>query len=428
MAASALNLLPGKSLGPFRLGQPVADALAAVEDAAHGGSAGGEGGEGESEDAALAALASSLQVRYDAEAPLAADLVLSFPAGGFHLRFDPRSQRLRLIEVYDVARCKLRYSRRPVGGAPAHATFQHLAATLGPTFPGAFDARRCAYVLRYPGLALHFPIPKQHAAAVAAEAARPGAAHPLELPDGTTPVCARMLLHAGGAEDDPAEAAPPALPHAVLPLHYMETVTCVLGKGLRFEASGHELAFGAGAQDVWAALGPPDAECSRADDAMGIHAAAAGPEGDAAGSSEQGGVRAEDRFWNYFSRGVDLLLDGETHTLKKVVVHANWPGHPDFNAYAKCNFVLAEGPSSGANGTQCGADGGDKDQQPRRVLATVDSNWREAAAALGPAGPPAVHMGADGNPFGHTWVYGCRHAAVEVMSNGALASVTLSAG
>ena len=42
------------------------------------------------------------------QALLNQDIVINFPEHGFHLRFDPRSQRLRLIEVYDVTRLQVR--------------------------------------------------------------------------------------------------------------------------------------------------------------------------------------------------------------------------------------------------------------------------------------------------------------------------------
>ena len=38
--------------------------------------------------------------------------------------------------------------------------------------------------------------------------------------------------------------------------------------------------------------------------------------------------------------GLDVLFDGQTHKVKKFVLRTNVPGHPDFNIYAKCNFVL----------------------------------------------------------------------------------------
>jgi hypothetical protein len=49
--------------------------------------------------------------------------------------------------------------------------------------------------------------------------------------------------------------------------------------------------------------------------------------------------------------GMDLLFDAKTHTLKKAVLHSNYPGHPDFGTYAKCNYsvwlpVLDSSPNS----------------------------------------------------------------------------------
>ena len=46
-------------------------------------------------------------------------------------------------------------------------------------------------------------------------------------------------------------------------------------------------------------------------------------------------------------RGLDILFDGQTHKVRKFVLRTNVPGHPDFNVYAKCNFVLVF-PSAGA--------------------------------------------------------------------------------
>ena len=81
-----------------------------------------------------------------------------------------------------------------------------------------------------------------------------------------------------------------------------------------------------------------------------------------------------DYFYNYFTRGLDILFDGQvfiffgssnihiindsmhdnlctqnsnitvlylqTHKIKKFVLHSNYPGHADFNSYIKCNFVI----------------------------------------------------------------------------------------
>ena len=57
----------------------------------------------------LSFLESGLRdVRCHMQALFNQDIVINFPEHGFHLRFDPRSQRLRLIEVYDVTRLQVR--------------------------------------------------------------------------------------------------------------------------------------------------------------------------------------------------------------------------------------------------------------------------------------------------------------------------------
>lgn len=62
------------------------------------------------------------------QAQLDQDIVINFPEHGLHLRFEPRSQRLRLIEVYDVSRLQVRSLRRACHGARAGT--QHASGEL----------------------------------------------------------------------------------------------------------------------------------------------------------------------------------------------------------------------------------------------------------------------------------------------------------
>lgn len=41
------------------------------------------------------------------------DLILNLPEHGMHLRFEPRHQRLRLIEIYDISRVQVRFPCLP---------------------------------------------------------------------------------------------------------------------------------------------------------------------------------------------------------------------------------------------------------------------------------------------------------------------------
>ncbi|KAF3490106.1 hypothetical protein F2Q69_00056614 [Brassica cretica] len=120
-----------------------------------------------------------------------------------------------------------------------------------------------------------------------------------------------------------------------------------------------------------------------------------------------------DYFYNYFTRGMDILFDGETHRAKKFVLHTNYPGHADFNSYIKCNFVISVGES------EAEANRGGNKITPR-------TNWEQVKEILGECGPAAIQtQGSTSNPFGSTYVYGYQNVAFEVMKNGHIATITL---
>ncbi|KAI4386795.1 hypothetical protein MLD38_004697 [Melastoma candidum] len=95
MGVIALDLRPGQGIGPFSLGMPICEAFVQIEQQPN--------------------IYDVVHVKYLDEDPLKLDIVISFPDHGFHIRFDPWSQRLRLIEVFDVKRLQLRCSNLLIG-------------------------------------------------------------------------------------------------------------------------------------------------------------------------------------------------------------------------------------------------------------------------------------------------------------------------
>ena len=65
-----------------------------------------------------------------------------------HSNIDPSSQRLRLIDVYDLHRVSLSYATQAIPQIP---TLSSTYKIFGPTYPGTFDVRKQAYILQYPG-------------------------------------------------------------------------------------------------------------------------------------------------------------------------------------------------------------------------------------------------------------------------------------
>uniref|UniRef100_A0A7C9D597 Uncharacterized protein n=1 Tax=Opuntia streptacantha TaxID=393608 RepID=A0A7C9D597_OPUST len=386
MGAIVLDLRPGLGIGPFTLGMPICEAFGQMEQQPN--------------------IYDVVHVKYFDEDPLRLDIVISFPDHGFHLRFDPWSQRLRLIEVYDVRRIQMRYATSLIGGQTALATFIAVYQLFGPTYPGTYDKDRGVYYLFYPGLSFAFPIPVQYA-----DCCNDGAAElPLEFPDGTTPVTCRVCIYDSalgkkvGVGSLMDKATVPSLPAGSI---YMEEVHVKLGEELWFSVGGQRIPFGASPQDVWTELGRPCGIHQKQVDQMVIHSAS---------DPRPRTTLCGDYFYNYFTRGLDILFDGQTHRIKKFVLHTNYPGHPDFNSYIKCNFVIHCSDLGGSfpdvsNGNHC---------------LTPSTKWEQVKEILGDCGRAAIQtQGSANNPFGSTFVYGYQNIAFEVMKNGYIAAVTL---
>ncbi|XAR73804.1 hypothetical protein NMG60_11007895 [Bertholletia excelsa] len=386
MGVIVLDLRPGLGIGPFSLGMPICEAFAQIEQQPN--------------------IYDVVHVKYFDEEPLKLDIVISFPDHGFHLRFDPWSQRLRLIEIYDIKRLQMRYSTSFIGGPSTLATFVAVYALFGPTFRGIYDKDRGVYTLFYPGLSFAFPIPSQYT-----DSYHEGEEElPLEFPDGTTPVTCRVSIYDSSTESkvgvgsllDKA-SVPPLRPGSL----YMEEVHVKLGEELWFTVGGQHIPFGASPQDVWTELGRPCGIHQKQVDQMVIHSAS---------DPRPRTTLCGDYFYNYFSRGLDILFDGQTHKIKKFVLHTNYPGHADFNLYIKCNFMIY------------GLDLGSfhQDVNTSKCCITPSIKWEQVKEILGDCGRAAIQtQGSASNPFGPTFVYGYQNVAFEVMKNGYIATVTL---
>jgi hypothetical protein len=87
-------------------------------------------------------------------------------------------------------------------------------------------------------------------------------------------------------------------------------------------------------QDVVSELGEPSSTCTK----PARPASLLPPSGMAAGGAAAPPSPPPDYFFCYAHRGLDVLFCGSRHRLKKLVLHANAPGHPDFGLYTKCQF------------------------------------------------------------------------------------------
>ncbi len=122
-----MDIVPGQGLGPFRLGLGVNDALSMLRNG-------------------FLPLRPKVDVIYSSKAPLKKDLVLRIRELGLQLRFDGISQRLRLIDAFDLGKIVLTHKGRAIAPRGKAVTFLTLYNFFGPTFPGSFDAKLLLYV------------------------------------------------------------------------------------------------------------------------------------------------------------------------------------------------------------------------------------------------------------------------------------------
>lgn len=233
-------------------------------------------------------------------------------------------------------------------------TVDQIDRCFGATHPGLFDEHRQLFALDFRGLSFYFPVDSQY---------EPGRSHglgSLRFAEDYSPVLAKMIIYCG---NNATEAPVPQLPLSCYRGHvYCEDChvmrnangTKTLGLRLMLVACSsnileptrvqleREVSFGDSAQTVAAKLGTPSRVFYKAEDKMKIHSR----DYHKRVSSER-----SDYFFNYFTIGLDVLFDAVTHRAVKIILHANYPGHYDFNSYHRCPFSLSIGKQGGGRGS-----------------------------------------------------------------------------
>lgn len=360
----AWQVEPAQRVGSFVLGMGVNEALAEVQKM------------GSLETAELS---------FDEQRLFVTDVSLRLPTLGLQLCFDGFQQDLRVISVLlqptesdaeqapaddqimfvtesaaspGSALPALVYGGQTFAGAgqPALA-LRDVYNMFGPTWIGDFrtsnpsNCDAAAYFLRYPGLTFEFSLPEELVESLAARDE-----HPMELPGYSAPTAARMWIYSQHSRSLYSSVSVlPELPEPII-------VHPAFGVVLR----GRMLRFGAMPQDVFSDFGPPEQVCVKDVDAVRIHSAKSLP-------SKFSG---SDYYYNYFHLGIDVLFDGRSHLVKKVILHTNPPTHELFSRYARCFFELS-------------VRDGDASKTPV-VHSAVPQETAEGETASAPPQPPAA--------------------------------------
>nr|CAG4643989.1 EOG090X06XP [Lepidurus arcticus] len=368
-----------------------------------------------------------VHVIYNEQDLLASDLILSLPQDGLRLLFDATFQRLKIIEIFNLRLVKLRYCGNHFNSPTIAPTIDQIDQSFGATHPGVYNSDKQMFALNFRGLCFEFPVEQ------APEPRFLRGLGSFQFPSGFSPTASRMCIFQGAQL---ADCKAPPLPLSCFFAHpYLQNLEVIrddlahrtLGLRLAYvcEASAgvlepkkqtifQEIRFGQSGQDILSALGNPSRIFYKDDDKMRIHSPQ--PHRRIPGAYS-------DYFFNYFTLGLDLLFDGYSHLLKKIVLHTNYPGHYNFNMYHRCEFQL------GLPEDKVMPDMGHLvDFTQPTIMVTAYSRWDSIVEKLKPSESPIVLKRASStntvNPFGSTLCYGYQDMIFEVMSNNCIASVT----
>ncbi|KAJ4462615.1 putative UPF0183 protein [Paratrimastix pyriformis] len=441
-------VVPGQSLGEFSFGMNLRQALDILSISE--------------------SSAPTVDIIYSEETPFEVPVVFRLFQQGVRLEFHPVTQLLVRIVVYDSSKIRLTYNNQQFSGPPTVATLASIYQLFGPTFPGTFHTDTGQYELVYPGAHFFFPIPEAHQHLYMGDNADlplqlPDGSTPVPssivfLPEHSEPFTtsyrslvmlgrgvsllshptqpillgdsvqyvltvlgAPQHIHPKSTDLMRIHARPPTGPVPARPLMPRGAAAIdgpLMPRGAAGDASDGDDGGDAnpsGDEDEGLRAPPHRPPPQPQPQPWGVQQSrvllasssaalstcgASGPAGGA-----PGGVSSPDYFYNYTDMGVDLLFDGMDHVVKKMVLHANLPGHVDFALYNRFSFVIRE---------------------PGKAPLTEASKITQISAVLGPLPTPIVHSKpVVASPFSTTRFYGFGQAIFEVMRNGHICSVTL---
>jgi len=368
-----------------------------------------------------------VEISYCQDHPLNHDLTIRLAKDGIKLGFDPISQRLKVIEIYDLSLLRLKYCDLLFNCPNVLPTIEQIDQSFGATRPGVYDEEKKKFTLTFRGLAFEFPASTKFQPSYGGSRRELGR---LQFPPGESPTVSYMCIYSGTSREG---CQAPQAPISRLPslacrgVQVMRSGKCTLGVKVSLEPNLGEVVranfppragqgekeaiqktikFGDSVQDVLSSLGAPSRVFYKSEDKMKIHSPNA---------HRRSATLKSDYFYNYFTMGMDILFDAKTNRVKKLLLHTNFPGHYNFNMYHRCEFSLSlEGERGGGTA---------------RVDVSPLSKWDSIASVVKVSERPVVLNRASStnttNPFGSTFCYGYQDIIFEVMPNGHLASVSL---
>ena len=311
------------------------------------------------------------------------DIKVSVPSKGLTLLFEASSQSLISIhiDIDTLFGFPLYYGGKIISSSTLQATITSIYQVFGPIYPGTW--REGLYHLKYPGIEFIFPVEEP------VEAGR----LPFTVrPDGKVPILQTIIISTEEQQQD-AKSVGVVDKKKGVEIDMQGKVVVKKGVGIDMQGKGCLNLGVSDCFDIVQLLGPPRDVYFKKTDKLAIHNTAVSP---LSSSVEY----CQDYFWNYMHLGLDFMLDGNGHFLKKIILHTNSLSHPLLLRYKACDFIIPHDSfESGALGRMDTFDvsGGG-------ALGRMDTFDAVKKVFGEPLGPGVIHD-IEGNPFGASTFY-----------------------
>ncbi|KZP32960.1 UPF0183-domain-containing protein [Athelia psychrophila] len=374
MLSSDLDIRPGSGIGIFDLGASLWNVLDTIRRLPH--------------------QYPQVDIKYDPDTSCTTPIILHLRPH-IDLLFSGYHQRLHTIALRKLRDpsppLTLRYKDAILSSPEDVLVRLGVNRTFGPTYPGDD--------LRYPGVSFTFD----------EESLKGVAAHPEDRTQEVKQIVVCQKSE-NGQERDALEEVSECL------VMYGDVARAVVkvNEGVTFHlypSSTPPINIRLGyttAQDLNVDFGPPLRVHYKEDDRMTIHSTSRASE-----ESNEG-----DYFYNYFQHGVDFLISGSTHIVRKVILHTNVPGSPLFQLYKRCPWEIEGAPED------------EEDDTPPRMR--FEDRFEIISHFLSPREPPPSMLldrtdEEDGVtlPSSKTRLHGYDGIILEVTESSQVVSVTL---
>jgi hypothetical protein len=300
---------------------------------------------------------------------LVEEITINVKDWGLRLRYQPLSQQLYIIEIYDFTKVEFTlHGNVNVGTLEHSSTLKSLQKILGPSFPGKFINNDGDYVIQFDGVAFMFAVPKEYV-----NSYKDGTVLPLDLPNNTSALLKKVFVYPIDLDvfsidtyDDKIEynihinvvntiSMPP--PQSTESMAKTPITSTFIHYTSTDQQINSIIKLGSTPQDIITMLGSPTYTALYHTSTSSVC-----------------------HRYEYSHLGLELFFSPQKYLLYRIICHSNLPLHQDFCRYYRCKYNIQQYKSNIHNESTEGRQS--FPIPPSETTIFMETTWSEAQDIL----------------------------------------------